>query len=447
MTAPRSLRFVSVTACALVATAPAAGAVAPPPIDDLRLPAAGPPAPVHPTAQHDECFRAPQAAVHSPGQLSGQDLSSVWALTRGAGQTVAVIDTGVARHRRLPRLIPGGDYVSRHDGTADCDGHGTIVAGIIAATPDAADPEGFTGIAPEVSVLSIRQSSNKFHAIDDIGGSGVGDVETLAAAVRTAADLGATVINISTVACLPVGDDLGDQALGAALAYAVDLKNVVVVTAAGNTGGPGQCAQQNPRDAAVADEVTMVASPAWYDDYVLTVGSVGTDGSPSEFSLAGPWVDVAAPGESVVSLAPTDDGLVDISPSGTPLSGTSYAAPVVSAVAALVRARSPELTARQVMRRIEDTAHRPASGWDPVVGNGVVDALAAISGSGAGQLERPERPLSAPTTADMRPAAHDAPRHAAVRGAAVCFALAAAVALISALTGRLRRRAAPVTGD
>lgn len=438
------LRVTAVATCALMSTAPAAGAVQPPPIDDLRLPSAGPAAPPQPTAQHDECFRAPQAATVPPGQLSGLDLPSVWALTRGEGQTVAVIDTGVARHRRLPRLTPGGDYVSRHDGTADCDGHGTIVAGIIGATPDTGEPEGFTGIAPAVSVLSIRQSSNKFHAIDDTGGSGVGDVETLAAAVRSAADLGATVINISTVACVPADGELDDRALGAALAYAVDVKNVVVVTAAGNAGGPGQCAQHNPRDVADADQVTMVASPAWYDDYVLTVGSVGTGGAPSEFSLAGPWVDVAAPGEAVVSLAAAGDGLVDVSPSGTPLSGTSYAAPVVSAIAALVRARSPELTARQVMQRIEDTAHDPAAGWDPVVGNGVVDALAAVSGPGTG---RTVRPSPAAVSAETHRAPDSAPRGTAIRGALVCFALTLCVAVTSAVAGRLRRRAEAVPGN
>ena len=77
--------------------------------------------------------------------------------------------------------------------------------------------------------------------------SGYGDVDTLAMAVRTAADMGATVINVSSVACVSVADALDDRALGAALAYAVDTKNVVVVAAAGNVGGPGQCPEQNPR--------------------------------------------------------------------------------------------------------------------------------------------------------------------------------------------------------
>ncbi|MBB2989931.1 membrane-anchored mycosin MYCP [Mycolicibacterium iranicum] len=425
---------------ALQSAAPAA-AETPPPVDERLLPGAAPAIPPEPTAQYDECEAAPPPATGRPGQLSGLDLTTVWALTRGAGQTVAVIDTGVSRHRRLPHLIPGGDYVSRHDGTNDCDGHGTIVAGIIGATPDSADPDGFRGIAPEVSLLSIRQSSNKFHAIDDPGGTGAGDVATLAAAVRTAADLGATVVNISTVACVPAGTDVGDQALGAALSYAVDVKNAVVVTAAGNVGGPGQCQEQNPREATRGGRLSTVASPAWYDDLVLTVGSVGPDGAASPFTLAGPWVDVAAPGEEVVSLASTGDGLVDMSPSGHPLSGTSYAVPVVTAVVALVRARSPELTARQVMQRIEDTAHPPSSGWSPVVGHGVIDPLAAVTGPGA--TPSPPRPAVPMSAAGTRNAPGQA--RTALRGAAVCVLLTVGVAVASTVAGRLRRRSDTVS--
>src|SRR5215213_9517999 len=78
----------------------------------------------------------------------------------------------------------------------------------------------FSGIAPDATILSIRQSSNKFRAADDPSGSGFGDVETLAKAMRTAADSGATVINVSSVACRPTDGGLDDQPLGAALAYA-----------------------------------------------------------------------------------------------------------------------------------------------------------------------------------------------------------------------------------
>ncbi|MDN4516991.1 type VII secretion-associated serine protease mycosin [Mycolicibacterium austroafricanum] len=437
MTGPaRPWRVLSVVALLLVSTAPPAGAVGPPPVDEKLLPAAGPAAPAHPTVQYDECVTAPTSPVGAPSPRRGIDLASVWALTRGAGQTVAVIDTGVARHRRLPHLVAGGDYVSDRDGTTDCDGHGTIVAGIIGATADSADPDGFSGIAPDVSLLAIRQSSNRFRAVDDPGGTGVGDVETLAAAVRTAADLGATVLNISTVACLPVDAGIDDRALGAALAYAVDVKNVVVVTAAGNVGGPGQCTRHNPRGPADAGAVTMVASPAWYDDYVLTVGSVGSDGIASEFSLAGPWVDVAAPGESVVSLAPAGDGLVDVTGSGLPISGTSYAVPVVSAIAALVRSRSPHLTARQVMRVIEDTTHAPAAGWDPVVGHGVVDALAAVTATGASTPAPPTVVQVGPVPSRT---AENGSRRTALHAALACLALTAGVAVVSVAVRRSAR--------
>src|SRR6516164_469036 len=208
----------------------------------------------------------------------------------------------------------------------------------------------------------------------------------MAKAIRTAADLGASVINISSVACVAVTSAFDDRALGAALAYAVDVKNVVVVAAAGNTGGAGQCPPQHS-DPTWAT-VTVVVSPAWYDDYVLTVGSVNAEGTPSAFTLAGPWVDVAATGEAVTSL------------DSEPVSGTSYAAPVVSGLAALIRARFPALTARQVMQRIESTAHHPPARWDPLVGNGTIDVLAAVSTDSSPPSDTP-KPTPAPPPASL----------------------------------------------
>jgi membrane-anchored mycosin MYCP len=435
-------------------TAPTAHAVAPPAVDDSLLPKPATPAPPRQTEQQQQCFNGRSGDTATAGQLKALDLPAIWKLSRGTGQTVAVIDTGVARHRLLPHLVPGGDYVFTGDGTEDCDGHGTIVAGIIGAAPDADDANAFSGIAPDATIIAIRQSSNKFRAADDASGSGFGDVDTLAMAVRTAADMGATVINVSSVACLPADGGLDDRALGAALSYAVDVKNVVVVAAAGNVGGPGQCPEKNPAADPERpgrpnwDDVHVVASPAWYDDYVLTVGSVGPDGAPSEFSLAGPWVDVAAPGEGIVSLDPDGEGLVDALPSDgdeMPIAGTSYAAPVVSAVAALVRSRSPELTARQVMRRIEDTAQEPPAGWDPVLGHGVVDAFAAVSAGSTAQPihHEPSRSVSTPAAEPADPR----PRQVAVRGAAICVAVSAAAIAMSASAGRLRRRPDAVTHD
>ncbi len=443
---------------------PIAGAVTPPMVDDSFLPAPRPPAPPGPTEQRQPCFVSTAAAVRdraaNANQLKDLDLAAVWRLTRGAGQTVAVIDTGVARHRLLPRLVGGGDYVFTGDGTDDCDGHGTIVAGIIGAAMDSTGGAGFSGVAPEATIIGIRQSSIKF-APAGRPEPGFGDVNTLAMAVRTAADMGATVINVSSIACVADAAALDDRALGAALEYAVDVKNVVVVAAAGNVGGLGACPDQNPsadpahRGQPDWDSVKVVVSPAWYDDYVLTVGSIDPQGSPSRFTLAGPWVDVAAPGESVVSLDPDGEGFVDTLPvfdSSMPIVGTSYAAPVVSGIAALVRARSPHLTARQVMQRIEDTAHRPPAGWDPFVGHGVADALAAVSGDTStarmtvesdAPHDSAERPISPASHTPQDPSA----RRIAFGGAGICVAVVAGAVAMVASVGRLRRRENTVARD
>ena len=266
-------------------------------------------------------------------------------------------------------------------------------------------------------------------------------------AVRTAADLGATVINISSVACT-AGAALADRALGAALAYAVDIKDAVVVVAAGNVGPGGQCPQQNPPPEAGRphepdwEAAAVVVSPGWYDDYVLTVGSVGLDGSPSSFSLAGPWVDVAAPGEAVVSLNPRHTGLANVfrSQSNSGIAGTSYSAPVVSGLAALVRSRYPHMSARQVMQRIESTAHSAPGGWNPYVGNGIVDPLAALSDD--------PTPSTAPPTWAQRPVEPPAPQRPpdtsghrmAFSGVASCAVFLAAALAFAGPASRLARR-------
>lgn len=444
---------------------PIAEAVTPPSVDDSRLPEPRPPAPPEATEQRQQCLAStpgsPTTQTATAGQLTGLNLPAVWRLSRGAGQTVAVIDTGVARHRLLPHLVPGGDYVSTGDGTDDCDGHGTIVAGIVGAAEDSTGGVGFSGVAPDATIIGIRQSSVKF-APAGRSAPGFGDVDTLAMAVRTAADMGASVINVSSIACVAAAASLDDRALGAALAYAVDVKNVVVVAAAGNVGGPGQCPDQNPpMDLAHPgqpdwESVKVVVSPAWYDDYVLTVGSVDPQGAPSRFTLAGPWVDVAAPGEAVVSLDADGEGLVDSFPAldiSMPIVGTSYAAPVVSGIAALVRARSPHLTARQVMQRIKDTAHRPPAGWDPFVGHGVVDPLAAVSGGTArtdmtvrtdASRDDGMRPASAPES-ETEP--DTSGRRIAFGGAGVCVAVVAAAGAMTATLSRLRGRGDTVVRD
>ena len=423
MTTSRVVRVLAVSVLTALSQfgTPSAHAVSPPPIDDRWLPEPALPAPSRPTVQREVCAVVTANSGDSGSghdQLADLDLPQVWQLTRGAGQRVAVIDTGVSRHQRLPAVVPGGDYVSTGDGTQDCDAHGTLVAGVV------------TGVAPDVTLISIRQSSAKFAPATDRSGAGIGDVDTMAKAVRTAADLGASVINVSSVACAPAASVLDDRALGAALAYAVDVKNAVIVAAAGNTGGAAQCPAQ--RSDATWESVTVAVSPAWYDDYVLTVGSVNAEGAPSAFTLAGPWVDVAATGEGVRPLG------------SAPLSGTSYAAPVVSGLAALIRARFPALTAQQVMQRIESTAHRPPAGWDPLIGNGTVDALVAVSTDSTPATTSKSHPPPVPISTPPPPTPSNGHvRDTALRGAAICL-----VALVAAVVSlRLRRRRDGVPGD
>ncbi|WP_454194236.1 type VII secretion-associated serine protease mycosin [Nocardia sp. Marseille-Q1738] len=381
-----------------------ASALGPPAIDDGALGAAiavnargGPP---DETEQRSVCAEpmlggGPPRDAPLPQRIL--DLPAAWEFSRGGGQKVAVIDTGVNRHPRLPALQPGGDFVSNSDGTSDCDGHGTLVAGLIAARPSPDDA--FSGVAPDAEILAIRQLSLAYEPKDrarsevpgKIASAGYGNVLTLAAAVVRAVDMGAGVINISEVACSPAGADPADGALGAAVKYAYD-RNVVVVAAAGNIQQGGACDGQNEGTGWGA--VRTAVSPAWFAPYVLSVASVEADGTASPFSIHGPWVGVAAPGRNIVSLdsKPGATGLVDSVQTAEgvgSIDGTSFSSAYVSGLAALVRARFPQLSAQQVIDRITRTAQQPGSGRDDRIGHGLVDPLAALT------AQLPERPVNA----------------------------------------------------
>ena len=359
--------------------APAEDIPRPPPVDANALPGEGPPGALPGVEQSTECTRgthAPDPAT-LPDLLWGQrlfGLAQLGTLGKGRQARIAVIDTGVSRHPLLAgRLVAGGDYVAGGNGLSDCDGHGTAVAGIAAA---AADPgTGFSGVAPAAQVISIRQSSPSF-TVPGRGGARqpAGNLETLAEAVVHAVDLGADVINISEVACAPPNAQ-GSAELHAAVRAAV-LRNVVVVAAAGNTGSgsDGECPSQ--------PQAGTVVYPGWFDDDVLTVAAVGPNGLASRFSFPGPWVDVAAPGERMVSLAANASGLTDQlaqTRTTSPIDGTSFSAPMVAGLAALIRAAYPQLTARQVMDRITATAAQHASGRSDTLGYGTVDPMAALT--------------------------------------------------------------------
>lgn len=377
---------------------PAAQAIAPPVVDP-GPPPTGPVAPLDPTELKAICGIPtgvlPATDFAKPTSADAMlDYRAAWRFSTGAGQKVAVIDTGVNRHPRLRSLEAGGDYVSNSDGLQDCDAHGTLVAGIIAAAPAADDS--FAGVAPDATILSIRQNSGAF-GVQGSGGSpkddpnatstGYGNTQTLALAITRAVDLGATVINMSEVACAPVAAGLDDAAVGRAVRYAFE-RNVVVVAAAGNFNAQSMCNTQNvmadPNQPLSKgwDTVGTIASPAWFEDYVLTVGAVTTSSAPAEFSLHGPWVALAAPGERITSLDPNGSGLINaqLGQQGlAPLNGTSFATPFVAGVVALVRSRFPELAAGQVMDLIKRTAHTPGEGPNPATGYGVVDPIAALT--------------------------------------------------------------------
>jgi membrane-anchored mycosin MYCP len=321
-------------------------------------------------------------------------LPEVHRLATGRGRLIAVIDTGVAPHPLLgSRLDGGGDYLTGRDGLDDCDGHGTAVAGLLAAAAEPGE-RGTTpiGIAPQAHLLSIRQSSPSFEVpAPDGGHRPAGDTGTLAEAVVLAVRSGADVINISEAVCLPADEAARVGApLQAALRYAAGA-DVVVVAAAGNVGN-GSCTGDGP------DEVVL---PGWFDPDVLTVGAVGADDSPATFTLPGPWVDVAAPGTGLRSLA------VDGGTTGS-LDGTSFAAPWVAGLAALVRERYPELTAAAVVDRILATARRIPGGRG-ALGHGVVDPVAALTATPALLAPVPPHTAAAAELPGTRPAAGRVP--------------------------------------
>jgi membrane-anchored mycosin MYCP len=379
------------------AAAPASAQAVPPPVILPGPPPLGPVAPPTPTEARAVC--AVGTAVPGsdfrlrPSADVMLDYTGAWAFSSGAGQRVAVIDTGVSPHPRLPALQGGGDYVASSDGLTDCDARGTFVAGLIAAAPSPDDA--FAGVAPGATILSIRQNSGAFSARGggaaqndpNANSQGYGSVQTLALAIVHAVDLGATVVNLSDVGCAAVGSGMDDAALGQAVRYAFE-RNVVVVAAAGDISSQGTCSRQNEVSdpnlpvAQAWNSVRTIASPSWFDDFVLSVAAVTPGEVRSEFSLSGPWVDIAAPGERLTSLSP-NGGLANAWPDAqkgpAPVNGSGFAAALVSGVVALVRSRFPQMSAAEVMERIERTAHRPQAGPNTSVGNGVVDPVAALT--------------------------------------------------------------------
>ncbi|WP_307859044.1 S8 family peptidase [Herbiconiux sp. SYSU D00978] len=282
--------------------------------------------------------------------LDEYGISEAWQTTRGAGVTVAVIDTGIdASHPDLAGAVVGGTDVSglgspdglRPIGEPGEDSHGTLVASLVAGRGHAPG-DGVIGVAPAASLLSVSV------------GFGLGDVpsdDQIAQAVRWSVDNGADVINMSLTRNTLDWPESWDDAF----LYAME-NDVVVVAAAGNRGSG----------------TTTVGAPATMPG-VLTVAGVDRDEQASfDASSQGITISVAAPSEELVGALP-GGGYAR-------WEGTSGAAPLVSGVVALVRAAHPELDAANVIQRVLATAHpvgEPVPG--PIYGYGIVDAAAAVT--------------------------------------------------------------------
>lgn len=228
--------------------------------------------------------------------------------------------------------------------------------------PPPGAPDGVVGVAPHATIISIRQSSRAFEPVNPSSAGPnsdekvkAGTLDSVARAVVHAANMGAKVINISVTACLPAAAPGDQRVLGAALWYAATVKDAVIVAAAGNDGEAG-CGNNpmydplDPSDPRDWHQVTVVSSPSWFSDYVLSVGAVDAYGAALDKSMSGPWVGVAAPGTHIMGLSPQGGGPVNAYPpsrpgeKNMPFWGTSFSAAYVSGVAALVRAKFPELT-------------------------------------------------------------------------------------------------------
>jgi membrane-anchored mycosin MYCP len=455
------LACLAVVLVGVVWVCPPALAISPPEVAPDVQPPAGTPGPVQPMEQRGECSTS--------GVIPGTDfdrtlpnqvalnLPAAHQLSRGEGQLVAVIDTGVRPGPRLPNVDPGGDYVADTDGLTDCDGHGTLAAGIVAGQPSGDD--GFVGAAPAARLLSIRAMSAKFSPQmpggDPALASATVYVAALSRAIVHAADLGARVITVSTVTCLPYDRPVDQSELGAAIRYAAVDKDAVIVAAAGNSGsagstGAGTACESNPLtdlsrpgDPRNWAGVTSVSIPSWWEPYVLSAASLTPDGQPSKFTMTGPWVGIAAPGENIVSVSNRDDGGLA---NGLPnerqqlfaLSSTSYAAGYVAGVAALVRSRYPDLTATQVVRRLTATAHNGARRPSDVVGAGTLDPVAALTWD----LPANTNPEAVPVK-QVAPPPEPAPKDSTPRSVAFAGTAVLALMVVAAAAIAARRRKEP----
>ncbi|MFG6402288.1 S8 family serine peptidase [Microbacterium sp. P04] len=337
-------------------------------------------------AAQEQCSAATRIP-ETPPALETLQSEAAWSVTRGAGVTVAVVDSGVAAaNPHLAAAVSGGVNLvpdgTDAAGTADSYGHGTAIAGQIAAR--LIEGSGIVGLAPEAKILPVRVFAG---TSDQEVEAGFGpSTARIAEGIRYAADQGAQVINVS------MSTAAADPALAEAVAYATASGSLVV----GSSGN---------RDSTLALEENDGDGERYPAGAAGALGVAASDlsGAPTEASIHGPHVAISAPGQEIA----TTSALGGDCAYAVEEAATSYAAGYVSAAAALVAAAFPDETPEQWAYRLEATAVRadPDTRSDEA-GWGVVqpfDAIALVPGA---DIRGPASPfLTTPAPARTQDAA------------------------------------------
>ncbi len=278
------------------------------------------------------------AKVYAPQLLNAP---AAWDITTGSGSViVAVIDSGVSpTHSEFSgRLLTGYDFVNSDNDASDDHGHGTHVAGILAAAIN--NGQGIVGIAPTVSILPVKV----------LNAQNSGTWADIAAGIIYAVDHGAKILNLS------LGGGAESQVLADAILYAAGSGALIVAAAGNNTSN-------------------APFYPAYYAETIGVAATTATDLRwPS--SNYGTAIEVSAPGDQIWSSTWT-------AASGNTygyLSGTSMAAAHVSGLAALILSQNPALTAANVRTIIQESVLDLGDpGWDQFFGYGRIKVGFAVN--------------------------------------------------------------------